>query len=231
MAVGARFSRSATIRRSSRRLSRLVRQFSPSCPAAPSASARFRRQIDQALASGTPCIPIYVGLTAEEVAWPGLATRQAITIASADDLPAVQALWRTLASQLPEPVASTEGAARLSTVALPIEWNAKAFSYLLATAMGRQDFSRGEVLVRAFSRHNAVRSTPYDAAATKMDLDALRRKRQFLLIRDYASAVLRLSPDNFRVRRQLGQALIELGELDRGGSRAPPIGPRRAADP
>jgi subtilisin family serine protease len=177
-------------------------------------SARFRRQIDQALASGTPCIPIYVGVTPEGVALPGLATRQAITIGSAADLPAVQALWRTLASQLPESVASTESAARLSTVALPIEWNAQAFSYLLATAMGRQDFSRGEVLVRAFSRHNAGRSTPYDTDATKTDLDALRKKRQFLLIRDYASAVLRLSPDNFRVRRQLGQALIELGELD-----------------
>ena len=179
------------------------------------ASARFRRQVDQALASSTPCIPIYVGLTADEVAWPGLATRQTIAIASVDDLPAVNALWRTLASQLPEQVAPTEGAAGLSTVALHIEWSAKAFSYLLATAMGRQDFIRGEVLVRAFSRHNSERSTSYDAAATKMDLDALRRKRQFLLIRDYASAVLRLSPDNFRVRRQLGQALIELGELDR----------------
>ncbi len=177
-------------------------------------SARFRRQIDQALASETPCIPIYVGLTAEEVAWPGLARRQAITIRSATDLPAVQALWATLASQLPESVASTAGAARLSTVALPIEWNAQAFSCLLATAMGRQEFSRGEVLVGAFSRHMAERSTPYDARATKTDLDALRKKRQFLLIRDYASAVLRLSPDDFRVRRQLGQALIELGELD-----------------
>ena len=71
------------------------------------------------------------------------------------------------------------------------------------------------MLVRALSRHNSERSTSYDAAATKMDLDALRRKRQFLLIRDYASAVLRLSPDNFRVRRQLGQARFELGELDR----------------
>ena len=63
------------------------------------------------------------------------------------------------------------------------------------------------MLVRALPAHNSERSTSYDAAATKMDLDALRRKRQFLLIRDYASAVLRLSPDNFRVRRQLGQAL------------------------
>jgi subtilisin family serine protease/tetratricopeptide (TPR) repeat protein len=179
------------------------------------ASDRFRRQVDQALASSTPCIPIYVGLTPEEVPWLRLATRQAIAIASADDLPAVRALWRTLASQLPEQQEPTEGAAGLSTVALRIEWSEKAFSYLLATAMGRQDFTRGEVLVRAFSRHNSERSTSYDAEATKMDLDALRSKRQFLLIRDYASAVLRLSPDNFRVRRQLAQALIELGELDR----------------
>ena len=177
-------------------------------------SARFRRQVDQAVASATPCIPIYVGLTAEEVGWPGLAARQAITIGSATDVAAVQTMWRTLASQLPTPGAIAEGADRLSTVASPIEWSVTAFSYLLTTAMGRQDFSRGELLVRAFSRHAARRSTPYDAAGAKADLDALRKKRQFLLIRDYASAVLRLSPDNFRVRRQLGQALIELGELD-----------------
>ncbi len=176
-------------------------------------SARFRRQIDQAVTSGTPCIPIYVGLTAEEVGWAGLASRQAITIASADDKAAVEALWRTLGSQLPERDGSTEAGTALTTVALPIEWHAKAFSHLLATAMARQDFSRGELLVRAFARHMLARSTPYDSDATKTDLDALRRKRQFLLMRDYASAAVRLSPDNFRARRQLGQALIELGEL------------------
>lgn len=178
------------------------------------ASARFRRQVDQALASGTPCIPIYVGLSADIVAWPGLATRQAITIASVTDLPAIQSMWRTLASQLPAPIEPGAGVEGLSTVALPIAWNAEAFSHLLAFVMDRQNFDRAEVLVGAFTRRLATGSTPYDAAATRADLDALRKKRQFRLMRDYATAVSRLSPD-LRARRQLGQALIELGELNR----------------
>ena len=159
------------------------------------ASARFKRQVDQALASGTPCIPIYVGLKAEAVGWPGLATRQAITVASATDLPAVQGMWRTLASHLPAVVDLKESVAGLSTVALPIAWNAEAFSHLLAFGMDRQNFDRAELLVGALTRGLATWSTPYDAAATKADLDVLRRKRQFRLMRDYATAVSRLSPD------------------------------------
>ena len=177
-------------------------------------SARFQRQLDQGLASGTPCIPIYVGVTATDVRWPGLAARGAITVASADDTSAVKAVWTTLAWQLPEPVTPTEVGATLSSVARPIAWNAPAFSHLLAAAMGQQDFSRGAVLIRAFSRHTAARPTPYSPADAKIDLDTLRKKRQFLLMREYAAAVLQVSPDDFRTRRQLGQALIELGEYD-----------------
>jgi endonuclease G len=177
-------------------------------------SARFRRQLGQALGSGTPCLPIYVGPGADEVTWPGLAARQTIAIASATDMVAVRALWTMLASHLPAPVASPERDRKLSSVSVPIEWNAEAFSYLLADAMARQEFSQAEMLVRAFSRRAATRSTAGDTSATKADLDALRKKRQFLLMREYASMALQSNPNNFRVRRQLGQALIELGELD-----------------
>jgi endonuclease G len=109
--------------------------------------------------------------------------------------------------------AEPDRAAAVSTTALPIAWSAEAFSHLLAFAMERQNFDRAELLIRAFTRHMAARSTPYGPASTKADLDALRKKRQFRLMRDYASAVIRLDPD-FRTRRQLGQALIELGELN-----------------
>jgi len=177
------------------------------------ASARFKRQIEQAVASDTPVIPIYFGLTAGEVAWPGLAVRETSTIAAADDRSAIEALWRRLGAQLPEPDDSNADAA-LTRVALSVEWHAEAFSHLLAHAMGRQDFSRGRLLVDAFTRHVRARSTPYDSAATEADLDALREKRQFLLMRDYATAVVTRNRENFRARRQLGQALIELGELE-----------------
>jgi endonuclease G len=177
-------------------------------------SARFRRQIDQALASATPVIPIYYGLFAEKIAWPGLATRQTITIGAADDWPAVQAFWRMLAALLPKPVIQTQQAGTSLPAALPIEWNAQAFSYLLATAMGRQDFNRAEMLIHAFSRRVAARSAPYDSAVAEADLDTLRSKGQFSLMRDYAAAVVQSGSGDFRLRRQLGQALIELGELE-----------------
>ena len=46
---------------------------------------------------------------------------------------------------------------------------------------------------------------------------ALRSKRQFLLMRRYAEAVLKSACNDFQVRRQLGQALIDEAEFRMAG--------------
>ena len=42
----------------------------------------------------------------------------------------------------------------------------------------------------------------------------LRNERQFRLMRDYAAAVIESGTSDFEVRRQYGQVLIELKEVD-----------------
>ena len=53
-------------------------------------------------------------------------------------------------------------------------------------------------------------SGPYPADAARADLAALRNERLFRLMRDYAAAAVAGGTTDFRVRRQYGQALIEL---------------------
>ena len=210
-----RSSRSATIPRCSRRLSGQGPAILAVVSRSAVTSARFRRQVDQALASGTPCIPIYVGLTAEEVG-----------VAGTGDAPGHRdRLGRRLASrrrhcggrwprncrserrrQKPARVVDGRPSHRVAREGVlvtcsPLRWHDR-------TSAAERCWSARLLVTCSRGRH------PYDSGATKTDLDALRRKRQFLLMRDYASAAVRLSPDNFRARRQLGQALIELGELD-----------------
>src|SRR5207244_5779235 len=103
-------------------------------------------------------------------------------------------------------------------VAAPIGWNEETFSGLLAEAVGRHDYNRGDALVTAFSRHVTDGAYPYPEQYANADLGALRKKRQFLLMRRYASAVLESGTMDFKVRRQYAQALIELKEFDLAGS-------------
>src|SRR5262245_32040555 len=96
----------------------------------------------------------------------------------------------------------------------PYEWSEQAFSERLVEAAGCHDFHACRALLDSFERHLATRADPYPAASARADLAALRRTRQLMRMRGYADAVL-TSMDDPQVRRQLGQALIELKEFDR----------------
>ena len=106
-----------------------------------------------------------------------------------------------------EPSAFVDGAER-------VEWSPSVFSALLAEAVKRHDYNRGAELLRSLERHLARREGPYPSRDARADLKTLRSKRQFLLMRRYAAAVLKSACNDFQVRRQLGQALIELKALD-----------------
>src|SRR5262249_14810232 len=90
------------------------------------------------------------------------------------------------------------------------------FSRFLQRVIDRNDYNRGEALIAALARQLARPGTPaYDVAHARADLATLRDKRQFALMRRYAEAALAAGVTDFRVRRQYGQALIELGDYDR----------------
>ena len=87
---------------------------------------------------------------------------------------------------------------------------------LLTQAARRDDFAFGAALVRSLvthvDRHDGPYPYPDDTAAA--DLEMLRNERQFRLMRDYAEAVIESGTSDFTVRRQYGQVLIELKEVD-----------------
>jgi len=107
---------------------------------------------------------------------------------------------------------------------LPLAWNAAIFAHCLKQALDQRDFEGAGRLVVTLTNHLARTEGPYPADAATADLDELRKKRQFLLMHSYCEAVLRRGltearPPScdaaLRVRRQLGQALIELGDFPR----------------
>ena len=116
-------------------------------------------------------------------------------------------LWRRLGRLLTSDVMPDR---RLDTMGDALLWNVDAFSVLLADAARRNDFEFGSQLVTAFAAHIAVREHPYPATEAGNDLDGLRRTRQFVLMRDYAKAAIDGGSKDPKVRRQYGQALIEL---------------------
>jgi subtilisin family serine protease len=121
-------------------------------------------------------------------------------------------LLRKLAELLPRPD-STKSPAELDKVATLTDWNEEIFSDLLSEAVGHHDFNRSEALVNTFSDHLKKRSDPYPASHANADLGVLRKKRQFLLMRSYASAALASGTADFKARRQYAQALIELKDF------------------
>jgi len=123
-----------------------------------------------------------------------------------------RALRRALAQLLPRPD-GTKSPVEFDKVATLIDWNEEIFSDLLSEAVGHHDFNRSETLVNTFSDHLKKRSDPYPASHANADLGVLRKKRQFLLMRSYASAALASGTADFKARRQYAQALIELKDF------------------
>ena len=102
----------------------------------------------------------------------------------------------------------------LSSVAERIEWNEELFSAGLVEALKAHQFDRAQAFVHTFNRHARQRTDGYSPVHANLDLDRLRASRQFTLMRQYAEAALGSGTMDLKVRRQYGQALIELGAFD-----------------
>jgi hypothetical protein len=176
------------------------------------ASPRFLDEVEAALACKTMVIAVYLG--EPDVAGDHPVLRELKKVAGIKVPQAMEQLEpgnlsRKLAELLPRPD-SVKSLDELDRVATRIHWNEEAFSGLLKEALDRHDFNRSEALVAAFADHVKRRPDPYAAQHANADLDALRQKRQFLLMSRYASAALASGITDFKVRRQYAQALIEL---------------------
>ena len=126
-------------------------------------------------------------------------------------------LWRRLARLLPPSDSAPEG--DLDGAGEPPAWNEQAFTVLLTDTAKRNDFAFGAALVAVFTAHLPRRaaSAPdpaYPADHANADLAALRSARLFPLMREYAAAAIGSGTTDFTVRRQYGQALIELKDFD-----------------
>jgi endonuclease G len=148
-----------------------------------------------------------VGLTASSWTIPLNVTVQVGTAApAAPDLSA---------ANTPAPFRVTDARRGLSAVAEPIPWSDELFSGALFDAGAGYDYTAQAALVAAFARRAATPSRPFSTFHARRDLDMLRRRRQFTLMRTYAEAVLRSGTSDPQVRRQYGQALIEAGAFER----------------
>ena len=93
-----------------------------------------------------------------------------------------------------------------------------AFRGLLTDAAKRDDFAFGAALVAVFTDHLPRRAEylpdpAYPADHANADLAALRGARCSRWMREYAAAAIRSGTTDFTVRRQYGQALIELKDF------------------
>jgi subtilisin family serine protease len=177
-------------------------------PASASVSQPYCDEVQIALSCRSQVIPIYRGRRNTEPADPVLAMLQrlgGVDASEADEGSRAPRWWHTLSDLLPSGASDEPDA----------EWNEDAFSGFLAAAIAGHDYSRADSLIVAFENHIAGRTTPYPASSAKTDLKALRRKRQFLLMRRYAAAAQQSGTRDFQVRRQYAQALIELKDFDR----------------
>jgi len=171
--------------------------------------------IEAALSCPSPVIALYLGQRNIEPPNPVLAMLDRVggIDARAMEQAGPRELWRALAELLPPP-RDTAPAAGTPSLATRIDWNEQVFSGLLVEAINRHDYNRADSLLTAFSDHLAHRPSPYPPAAARADLKALRKKRQFVLMRRYAAAVLQFGTEDFEVRRQYAQALIELKNFE-----------------
>lgn len=194
-------------------------------PASAAVTEQFCADVQAALTCSPPVIPVYLGKQNSEPPNPVLTLLQklgGIDAKAAKQQSDPQELWSELARRLPPPtsVTSRQTAAE---IAAPIGWNEDVFSRLLAEALGGHDDHRCDALVSALSRYVADGGYPYGDQHANVDLAALRKKRQFLLMRRYASAVIASGTTDFKVRRQYAQSLIELKEFDTAVSVLTPL--------
>jgi subtilisin family serine protease len=186
-------------------------------PATASVTTSFRHEVERALAGSGAVIPVYLGARntpRRDAVLADLEKRACIDASAEHKQSDPRELSNALARLLPPPTASATRDDPTIDVSAPIGWNEELFSALLAEALGRQDFFRSDALVAALARHLADGAYAYGTQHANTDLAALRKKRQFLLMRRYASAVIDSGATDFKVRRQYAQALIELKDFD-----------------
>ncbi len=177
-------------------------------------SAEFRNAAEAALRSRTPVIVVYRSLPESTApVLRDLGTAAAIAPATARRR---HELWRRLARLLPPPASAPDGDP--DGAGEPLAWNEQAFTVLLTDAAKRNDFAFGAALVAVFTDHlpRRAESLPdpaYPADHANADLAALRGARLFPLMREYAAAAIGSGTTDFTVRRQYGQALIELKDF------------------
>lgn len=179
------------------------------------ASPGFLDEVVAALRSKTMVIAVYLGdpnLAADQPILNELKKVPRIEVPKAGGEP--HQLSHKLAELLPKPD-GIDSAGAMDQAGTSIQWDENVFSALLEEAVSHNDFNRSQALIRVFSNHVAKRSQPYDAGHAQRDLGNLRSKRQFLLMRSYASAALASGTIDFQIRRQYAQALIELKDFER----------------
>lgn len=167
-------------------------------------STAFESAAKEALRSRTPVIVVHLGVperTSDVL--DELRRAAALSPAAAAD---PHRMWRRLGRLLTSPGETTDppGGEVLA-------WDETAFRVLLSDAAKRGDFVFGSELVARFAAHL---DGSYPTVHARADLKMLRGYRQFRLMRDYAAAAIAAGTGDWEVRRQYGQALIELKEID-----------------
>jgi endonuclease G len=174
----------------------------------------LQQELQIASRSGRPLIPVRHVSTWREKWGEALAvlptadSRARTPVDAVDDA----ALRMNLAALLPPPLADQSGDTIVNWYCAAIPWTEEIFSWFLERAVERHDYNRGDALLSTLERHLRASGAPYATQFARRDLAKLRAYRQFSLMRRYAESVLGSGNSDFRVRRQYGQALIELGE-------------------
>lgn len=174
----------------------------------------LQQELQIALRTGRPLIPVRHVSTWREKWGDALARLPTVNSRAGTPMDAVDdaELRTNLAALLPPPPPDATGDTIVTWYSAAIPWSEETFSWFLDGAVERHDYDRGESLVSALERHLRASGAPYSTPFARRDLATLRAYRQFALMRRYAESVLGSGSSDFRVRRQYGQALIELGE-------------------
>ena len=178
-------------------------------------SETVRHEAGLALKATQAVIPVQLDETDPDDVAEGLGALPKIDPGDAITRAAVP-MWKRLRDGLPELLPPVDAWVETfpSKAGIAIGWNEEIFSEYLQAALTHHDFNRGESLIVSLQRHLAEQPYPYAATHARNDLKTLRRKRQFHLMGRYADMVLASGTDDLEVRRQLGQSLIERGQLD-----------------
>ena len=195
-------------------------------PSTATVQKEFSADVEIALSCPVPVVPVYLGARNTSPLHPVLTSLQklcSIDAKAAKEQSDPDELSNLLARLLPPPGVEVLRGGAEPDFAAPIGWNEELFSTLLAAAVGGHDYHRSDALIAALSRHLVDGAYPYGDQHANTDLATLRKKRQFLLMRRYASAVVDSGTIDFKVRRQYAQALIELKDFDAAMSVLTPL--------